>query len=132
MQNTSLSHVSYNGGAGGIAAQPTAEERLAESDNHLPATQLQTRHQTLASTNRAQFASVNHGTPSLAATPRAAAYKQANVAGAAAGHPQYTGQAHSVATTQNTSHPPGYGQNAPHPQGQPHPQGHPQEHEERR
>ncbi len=132
VQNTSLSHVSYNGGAGGIAAQPTAEERLAESDNHLPATQLQTRHQMLASTNRAQFASVNHGTPSLAATPRAAAYKQANVAGTAAGHPQNTGQAHRVATTQNASHPPGYGQNAPHPQGQPHPQGHPQEHEERR
>jgi len=128
-QNTSVSRVSYNGGAGGITAQPTAEERLAENDRHTPATQLQTRHEQLASTNRAQFASVNHGNPSLAATPRAATFKQANTNPTSGTHAQNTGQPHI--TQSRTQYAP---QGQPHitqsrtqyaPQGQPHPQGQP-------
>ena len=122
-QNTAaLSRVSYNGGAGGVTALPTAEERLAERDRHLPATQLQSRHQQLASTNQAQLASVNHGTPSLLATPRAAAYKQANPG--AGSHLSSAGQPHNLAATQNAPHPHPYAQPNPHPHGQqqPHPQ----------
>lgn len=115
VQNTGLSRVSYNGGAGGVTAQPTPEERLAERDQHRAATPLQTRHEQLASTNRAQLASVNHGTPSMMATPRAAAFKQPYAATAKAGHPQ------SMAAGQNTAHPQqGHVQAEPHPQGQPH------------
>jgi WXXGXW repeat (2 copies) len=126
--NAALSRVSYNGGAGGITAQPTAQERLAERDQHLPATQLQLKHQQLASTNRAQLASMNHGTPSLLATPRAAAYKQANVGAGGGTHLPNTGQPHNVAATQNVSHNQAYVQHHPQGQGQPHPQeqSHPQ------
>jgi YXWGXW repeat-containing protein len=73
-QNASVSRVSFNGGAGGTTAQPTAQERLAGRDHHLAATPLQAQHERLASTNRALLASVNHGTPTLTATSRAAAF----------------------------------------------------------
>jgi hypothetical protein len=73
-QNTGFSHVSFNGGAGGTTARPTAQDRLAERDRHHAATPLQIQHERLASTNRTLLASVNHGTPALAATPRAAAF----------------------------------------------------------
>jgi hypothetical protein len=124
-QNTAVTRVSYNGGTGGLAAQPTAEERLAERDTHRPATQLQVRHEQLASTNRAQLASVNRGTPSLMATPKAAAYKS-QVAGTTAGaHPQAARQPQHAAGVQSQPHPQAHVQNAPHPQAQHHEEGHP-------
>lgn len=113
-RNTGLTRISYNGGTGGVNAQPTAEERLVERDQHRPATPLQTRHEQLASTNRAQLASVNHGTPSLLATPRATAFKQQNAG------MNRVGPAQNMAGAQNMSHPQAHVQNAPHPQGQPH------------
>jgi hypothetical protein len=63
-------HVAFNGGEGGVRAQPTAEERLAEHDTHTPATSAQTEHEHSASTNRAMLASENHGRPAVAATAR--------------------------------------------------------------
>lgn len=102
-QNAGLSRVSYNGGSGGISAQPTAEERLAHGDQHRPATPVQMRHEQMATTNRAQLASVNHGTPPLLATPKAAAFKQP-VAGTGKG----------VAAGQKMAHPQGHAPSAPH------------------
>ena len=78
VNNTAVSRISYNGGAGGITAQPTAEERLAERDQHRPATPKQAQHEHAASSNRAQLASVNQGAPAIAATPRAATFKDRN------------------------------------------------------
>jgi hypothetical protein len=72
VENTTASRVSYHGGTGGIVAEPNAEERLAERDHHTYATPVQLRHEQAAGSNRAQLASVNHGTPALAATPRPA------------------------------------------------------------
>lgn len=114
-QNVGLSRVSYSGGAGGINAQPTAEERLAERDVHQAPTQLQTRHQQLASTNRAQLASVNHGAPSLMATSKAAAFKQPYAGTAKVGHPQNTAAGQPMAHTQQ-----GHVQGTPHAQSEPH------------
>ncbi len=68
--NGSASRVSYNGGNGGITAQPTAQERLAERDRHRSATPAQLQHQQAARQNRAQFASVNHGIPAVTATAK--------------------------------------------------------------
>ena len=68
------SRVSYNGGTGGVVTRPTAEERLAERDRHVGLTPMQLQHQQFASTNRAQFASVNHGMPGITATHRVAAF----------------------------------------------------------
>ncbi len=85
-----MTRVSYNGGTGGVSAQPTAAQRQAQSERHTPATQLQVRHEQLAGDNRALLASVNHGTPSLTATSLPAAFAsagaQAHVAGAPGTH----------------------------------------------
>jgi WXXGXW repeat (2 copies) len=61
-------HVSYNGGTGGTTAQPTAAERAAENEHHIPATEAQRQHEHMASTNRAMLASENQGRPAVAAT----------------------------------------------------------------
>ena len=79
-----VTHVSFNG-PGGVSARPSAEERLAERDAHRAATPLQVRHERLAGSNRALLASVNHGSPSLAATPRPAAFAQAQASAGTAG-----------------------------------------------
>jgi hypothetical protein len=70
INNTSVTNVSFHGGAGGSTAQPTPEERTALAEQHVPPTAAQTQHQQTASTNRDLRASVNHGTPAIAATSR--------------------------------------------------------------
>ena len=64
-------HVAFNGGEGGIAARPTAQEEAAEHEQHTPALAEQARHEQLASQNRQNFASENHGRPAVAATAKA-------------------------------------------------------------
>jgi hypothetical protein len=71
INNTTITHVSFNGGTGGTKAHPTAGEQAAAHDNHVPATDLQTKHQQVASSDRASFASVNRGHPGVAATAKA-------------------------------------------------------------
>ena len=83
-QRAGVTHVSFNG-PGGVNARPSAEERLAERDAHRAATPLQVRHERLAGSNRALLASVNHGSPPLAATPRPAAFAQAQASVGTAG-----------------------------------------------
>jgi hypothetical protein len=68
--NTTVNRISFNGGAGGTIAQPTAAERAAEREHHLDPTPMQQQHFHAASTNRAFLASQNHGQPSVAATAR--------------------------------------------------------------
>ncbi|HZI84001.1 MAG TPA: hypothetical protein VFF44_08800 [Casimicrobiaceae bacterium] len=79
-----VSRVSYNGGPGGTAARATAAERIAAHETHRPPTPIQVRHERLASRDRSLFASVNHGSPPLAATPRAAAFGRSRGAGSLA------------------------------------------------
>jgi len=70
VSNTTGSRVSFNGGRGGIAAQPTATEQAAARAPHKAATAVQMQHQQAAMGNKAASASVNHGKPTIAATPR--------------------------------------------------------------
>src|SRR5579871_1301492 len=70
VNNTTVNDVSYNGGEGGVKAQPTAQEQMAEHEQHTPMLASQTQHQTMASQNRQNFASVNQGKPAIAATAR--------------------------------------------------------------
>jgi WXXGXW repeat (2 copies) len=63
--------VAFNGGEGGVRAEATAEERVAEHEQHTAALSAQTEHEHLASQNRENFASENHGRPAIAATARA-------------------------------------------------------------
>ncbi|MGH9825970.1 MAG: YXWGXW repeat-containing protein, partial [Blastocatellia bacterium] len=70
INNVTVNRVSYNGGAGGTMARPTANEEAAAREQHISPTAEQTQHREAASQNRAQLASVNHGRPAIAATPR--------------------------------------------------------------
>jgi hypothetical protein len=70
INNVTVNRVSYNGGTGGIAAQPTPAETAAEHEQHVAATSAQVQHEHLASSNRALLASENHGRPSIAATSK--------------------------------------------------------------
>jgi hypothetical protein len=64
-------HVAFNGGEGGVTARPTPAEEAAEHEQHTPALAAQTQQEHMASQNRANFASENHGSPAIAATARA-------------------------------------------------------------
>jgi len=70
VNNRTISRTSFNGGPGGIAARPTREEISASRESHIQPTAMQVSHQHLASTNRANFASQNHGRPATAAMSR--------------------------------------------------------------
>jgi WXXGXW repeat (2 copies) len=70
VNNLTINNVSYNGGNGGTTARPTAAERAATSQRHIPPTALQIEQDRAASTNRALSAAVNHGKPPIAATSK--------------------------------------------------------------
>ena len=72
---TNNSKVNYAGGAGGLRNEPTAEERSAEHDRHVPATTQQTKHITAAAKSPALAASHNRGRPAIAAASRPAQFK---------------------------------------------------------
>jgi hypothetical protein len=74
--------VSFNGGAGGIAAQPTPQERVAMTEPHVPPTPAQRQHVQEAQRNPALAAKANGGHPAIAATPRPAAFNAPGVVGA--------------------------------------------------
>jgi hypothetical protein len=72
--NNTTNNVSYNGGAGGVAAKPTPQEMAAANEPHVAPTGQQMQHQQAASKNPALFAGANHGHPAIAATPRPGAF----------------------------------------------------------
>jgi hypothetical protein len=85
INNTNVTNVSFNGGAGGTKVQPTAQEQAVAHEQHTPATQTQTQHQTEASSNKALLASVNHGTPAVAATSKPSEFTGKGVVAARSG-----------------------------------------------
>ncbi len=74
-----VTNVSYNGGSGGIKAQPNAQELAAAHDHHIQATSEQLQHQQLARNNPDLKASKNHGKPPIAAVRRAGDFSKGNV-----------------------------------------------------
>ncbi len=68
--NTTINRVSFNGGRGGTTARATSHELEAARQHHVQMTSEQTQHQQAARGNRTLLASVNHGRPDIAATPR--------------------------------------------------------------
>lgn len=66
----SSSRVSYNGGAHGVNARPTREQRQWDRERRHGRTALQDRHDMDARNNRALHYSENHGRPPIAATQR--------------------------------------------------------------
>jgi hypothetical protein len=61
---------SFNGGPGGVNRQANQEEQRASHESHIQPTSAQLSHQHMASTNRANFASENHGRPATPAMSR--------------------------------------------------------------
>lgn len=68
-------HMSFNG-PGGINHQPSPQEAQFAGQQHVGPTADQMSHQTFASQDRAQLASVNHGRPATMAAASNAAYRQ--------------------------------------------------------
>jgi hypothetical protein len=63
---TIMNRYSFNG-PGGMTARPTAEEQAAFREHHFQPTGEQTSHEQMASRDRNQLASFNHGRPSTMA-----------------------------------------------------------------
>jgi hypothetical protein len=119
-----VSRVSFNGGAGGINARPTPAEEAVARENHIEATAAQASHQQAAAGNRAQFASVNHGRPAIAASARPGAFTgrgvvAARAAAPAAARPQAVGPHPTGAAAPHGPRVGGPGAR-PHPAGAPH------------
>jgi YXWGXW repeat-containing protein len=92
-------NISYNGGTGGTSAQPTAAEQAAMHEQHIQPTALQTQHEGMARNDRTMLASVNHGSPAVAATARPGVFKGEGVVAAHpanmnANRPNATANAH--------------------------------------
>lgn len=68
INNTTVNNrTSFNGGAGGIRATPTAAELQASREQHFQATSSQMAHEQTASQSRAQLYAANHGQPAVMA-----------------------------------------------------------------
>jgi len=67
-----VNRASFNGGTGGTAAHPTAQEQTAAREAHRQPTSPQVQHARVASTNPAMRVDTNHGQPAVAATQRPA------------------------------------------------------------
>jgi hypothetical protein len=70
VNTTVINRVSYNGGSGGVRAQPTAQQLALRNQHHVAMTPVQVKHVESASQDRDLYASVNHGKPALPAVPK--------------------------------------------------------------
>jgi hypothetical protein len=70
LEERNVTRVSFNGGPGGINRRPDRDEFRAEHERHVSMTAEQSRHFEAARGDRSFLASVNHGRPEVAATPR--------------------------------------------------------------
>ena len=71
-------HVAYNGGPNGIQHQPTPQERMAEHEQHMGRTSLQTQHVNAAMHDRAEYYNNNHGRPPVVAQERPRGFNGGN------------------------------------------------------
>ena len=84
INNVNVRNVSYNGGPNGVATRPTAQETAFSREQHVGAVAEQTHQASLAAGNQQLRASVNHGTPPIAATTRAGVFENGVAARATA------------------------------------------------
>jgi hypothetical protein len=83
--DNTVTRVSYNGGNGGVNARPTPQEDAAAHERHIPPVATQVQHVQAARGNQELRASVNHGSPPVAATPKPAAFNARGVVPAKGG-----------------------------------------------
>jgi hypothetical protein len=90
------SRVSFNGGAHGLRAQPNEAERAAGAEQHSGPSPVQMQHEQAAAGQHAQFSSVNHGRPPVAASAQPATFKGRGVVGVAPQHRPQPAAAHAA------------------------------------
>lgn len=83
--NISETHVSYNGGSGGVEARPTAQQQSYANEHHVGPVPAQSQHVQEARGNPELRASANQGRPPIAATAKPADFKTGVVASKQAG-----------------------------------------------
>lgn len=77
-----VSHVSFNGGQGGVNAHPTPAEEAAARERHLAPVAAQVQHTNAARSDPGLRAGANHGKPAVAATAHAGELHGSSVIGA--------------------------------------------------
>jgi hypothetical protein len=82
---TNVTHVSYNGGNGGITERPTAAEEAASHQQHVGPVAAQVQHVQAARADTDLRASVNHGKPPVAGTSKAGDFSGSGVSHATGG-----------------------------------------------
>jgi len=83
--NVSESHVSYNGGNGGVEVRPTPQQESYANERHVGPVAAQTQHLQQARSNPELRASANEGKPPIAATVKPTDFKTGAVASKQAG-----------------------------------------------
>ena len=79
VNNVTVNRVSYNGGHGGIKHIPMLRRKRPCESGTLLQRRCRLEHEQMARTDRSQWASVNHGRPAVAATPKPTAFHGAGV-----------------------------------------------------
>jgi len=83
--NVSETHVSYNGGTGGVEARPTSQQESYANQHHVGPVGAQKQHVQAARSNPELRASANQGKPPIAATAKPGDFKTGVVATRQAG-----------------------------------------------
>jgi len=109
VNNVNVTRVSYNGGRGGVTARPTAAQEAAMRARHVAATSTQVQHENAARQDRSLFATVNHGRPAIAATPKPTVFHGAGVMAARNAPMKTTPPAHGAAARPNEANVPRLG-----------------------
>ncbi len=101
------SHVSYNGGNGGLTARASAQDEAARNERHVEAVAAQRQQRDDARGNQQLRASANHGKPPIAATDKPGEFNdhavKAKEAGGAYNPPANRGNAAANAGAANTA-----------------------------
>jgi hypothetical protein len=113
IHTTVVNRTSFNG-PGGLQARPGPQEQAAMREQHVQPTSEQMSHEHFASTNRANFASVNGGRPANAAVARP--MTSPNMGNHAAFNNQKSRPAYNAGQANNGYHP--QANNAYHPQAE--------------
>ena len=85
VNNVTVTHVSYNGGSGGVRAQPSSSELAAAHEQHVAFVPAQRQHEQMARGNPELRAGNNQGKPPIAATARPGSFSGAGVVAAKVG-----------------------------------------------
>lgn len=100
INSTTVNRVSYNGGSGGISTRPSPQQESVARERHTPPVAAQTQHEQEARSNPEQRASVNHGTPAVAATPKPGVFSDRAVV-----HARQTGTPYNAPVNRATAQP---------------------------